>query len=111
MQCIPRSFQASSAYVITSYSIHYTKLYDIGEGPLRAAWEAQARRRGLGGRVHFLGARDHAALPAYLAAADVLALPSVRARGGDRDGLPVTLLEAAACGLPAVASRLGGIVV
>ncbi|MEM6605076.1 MAG: glycosyltransferase [Pseudomonadota bacterium] len=81
----------------------------IGDGPLRRRWSATAVKAGLAKRVHFLGARDHTVLPAYLAAADLLVLPSVRASNGDQDGLPVTLLEAAACGLPAVASNIGGV--
>lgn len=81
----------------------------IGDGPSRAAWQAQAKSLNLAHRVHFLGARHHQSLPAYLASADIIALPSVHTRDGDKDGLPVTLMEAAACSLVAVASELGGI--
>jgi glycosyltransferase involved in cell wall biosynthesis len=81
----------------------------VGKGPLRARLESQAAQRGVSGRVHFVGAVDHSRLPAYLKAADVFALPCVEAGDGDRDGLPVALIEAAACGTPAVASSLGGI--
>ena len=85
------------------------QLVVIGEGPRKADLIAFAAARGVAKRVHFLGARAHDRLPAYLAAADVFAQPSVHARDGDKDGLPVTLMEAAACGIPAVASDIGGI--
>lgn len=81
----------------------------VGDGPLRPTLQERARAQGLSGRVHFIGARNHDCLPAYLAAADVFALPSVEASDGDKDGLPVVLMEAAACGTPAVASSIGGI--
>lgn len=59
------------------------------------------RESGLGSAVKELGDReDHIRL---LAAADVFALPSYR------EGLPISLLEAIACGLPVVATEVGGI--
>jgi len=85
------------------------QLVIIGDGPLRDDLTNQARKREIDHRVHFIGARDHGCLPAYLAAADVFALPCVHAPGGDKDGLPVTLMEAAACAVPAVASNIAGI--
>ena len=56
--------------------------------------------RGLADRVVFTGATHR--VQDYLRAADVFVLPS------KREGLPVALLEAMACGLPSVASRLPG---
>jgi glycosyltransferase involved in cell wall biosynthesis len=69
-----------------------------GAGPLEAELREQARP--LGARVRFLGARDD--LPALMNAADGLALSSVV------EGMPMALLEAAASGLPCVATRAGG---
>jgi glycosyltransferase involved in cell wall biosynthesis len=69
-----------------------------GAGPLEAELREQARP--LGARVRFLGARDD--LPALMNAADALALSSVV------EGMPMALLEAAASGLPCVATRAGG---
>jgi glycosyltransferase involved in cell wall biosynthesis len=74
----------------------------IGDGPDRAALEAQARDRGLAGRVRFLGNRRHEELPALLAAADVLVQPS------EREGLANIWVEALACGTPIAISDVGG---
>ena len=52
---------------------------------------------------------DHRDLPIAYASADVFVVPSIIAEGGDREGLPTVLCEAAASGLPAVATRVSGI--
>ncbi|WP_437967440.1 glycosyltransferase [Sorangium sp. So ce260] len=72
----------------------------IGDGPLRPALEQQAARLGLGGAVTFAGTRGDVAelLPAF----DVFALASLT------EGISLTLIEAAAAGLPIVATRVGG---
>lgn len=74
----------------------------VGEGPARSALEAQIRRLGLGERVRLLGARPHAELPALLAAADVMVLPSAA------EGLANVWVEALACGTPVVTCDVGG---
>jgi glycogen synthase len=74
----------------------------VGDGPQRPALERQAGRLGRG-RVRFQGLVAHAEVPAWLAAADVLVLPSVYEELGS------VLLEAMAAGLPVVASAVGGI--
>jgi len=63
--------------------------------------QALALDLGLVGRVRFLGLRED--VPALLAASDVLLAPS------RREALSLTLLEASACALPIVATRVGGI--
>lgn len=85
------------------------QLVIIGDGPLLESLLAHVEAGALSHRVHFLGARDHQQLPAYMASSDVIAVPSIEASDGDKDGLPVTVLEAAACSLPSVASNIGGI--
>jgi glycogen synthase len=74
----------------------------VGDGPQRAALERQASHLGPD-RVHFQGFVPHAEVPAWLAAADVLVLPSIYEELGS------VLLEAMAAGLPVVASAVGGI--
>jgi glycosyltransferase involved in cell wall biosynthesis len=71
-----------------------------GDGPERPRLEGLARGFRLGDRVRFLGARDD--VPALLAAADALVLPS------RFEGLPNVVLEAMAAGKPVVATAAPG---
>ncbi len=61
------------------------------------------------GRVRFLGRVDDADLPALYASADVFAMCCRdQWRGLEAEGFGIVFLEAAACGVPAVAGRSGG---
>jgi colanic acid/amylovoran biosynthesis glycosyltransferase len=75
-----------------------------GEGPLRGALEARVRELGLDGVVQLPGALVPAEVRELLERADLLAMPSVVARDGDRDSMPVVVKEALAMELPVVAS-------
>ena len=79
----------------------------IGTGPLQPQIEAQAAHLGLD--VTFAGAQPPDEVQRLLAGARILAAPSKTARDGDTEGLPTTILEAAALGLPVVATRHSGI--
>jgi glycosyltransferase involved in cell wall biosynthesis len=79
----------------------------VGDGPERGRLERQAA--GLGGRVRFLGALEPTAVTAWMQRAALFAAPSVTAGDGDAEGLPTVIVEAAACGLPTVATRHSGI--
>jgi glycosyltransferase involved in cell wall biosynthesis len=74
----------------------------VGEGPLRAHWQALAIRLGLAGCVRFHGAAGVDAVAAHMAACHVLCLPSVRESGG------AVLLEAMASARPVIALDYGG---
>jgi glycosyltransferase involved in cell wall biosynthesis len=80
----------------------------IGGGTLRQALEAQARARGLADRVHFRGALAQPAVIAAMRDADLFVLPTKPAPGGDRDGLPNVLMEAATQALPILATAFAG---
>ena len=77
------------------------QLQVAGEGPDLAAIQARIAGLGLGGRVQMLGQRDD--VPALLAGADALVLPS------DWEGLPYSILEGMAAALPVVSTEVGGI--
>ncbi|MCI0395963.1 MAG: glycosyltransferase [Chloroflexi bacterium] len=81
----------------------------VGDGPDEATLMAQAAAAGLTDCVHFLGRKTREEVVRLLQEADVLVAPSVPSQDGRREGIPVVLMEAMACGLPVVASRLSGI--
>jgi glycosyltransferase involved in cell wall biosynthesis len=72
-----------------------------GDGPLRNELQERAARHGVAERVHLLGFRRN--IYDYIAHCDALLMPSLH------EGLPYTLLEAMALGVPIVASRVGGL--
>jgi glycosyltransferase involved in cell wall biosynthesis len=73
----------------------------VGDGPDRPALENELRRLGLSNVVELAGERDD--VPELLAGADVFVLSS------RSEGLPLSILEAMAVGLPVVASAVGGV--
>lgn len=82
----------------------------IGEGPLRAEIERQIRAQGLADQIQLRGPLSRESILMWLRErADVVALTSILAPRGNREGIPVTLMEAMACALPVVSSRLSGI--
>ncbi|HEX6791979.1 MAG TPA: glycosyltransferase [Candidatus Krumholzibacteria bacterium] len=74
-----------------------------GDGPRRGAIEAAADELGIRDRVDFLGVRRDVAR--LLHASDVVVLPSRSVV----ETLPLSLLEAMACGVPVIASRVGSV--
>jgi sugar transferase (PEP-CTERM/EpsH1 system associated) len=72
----------------------------VGDGPLDGELKTLAQQLGIADRVLFLGCRDD--VPNLLNAMDIFVLPSLR------EGMPNALLEAMACGLPVIASEVGG---
>jgi glycosyltransferase involved in cell wall biosynthesis len=76
------------------------RLVLVGEGPLRAEIETRARALGVANAVYLLGAR--ADVEHVLPALDVFVLAS------STEGMSNAILEAQACGLPVVATDVGG---
>jgi colanic acid/amylovoran biosynthesis glycosyltransferase len=81
----------------------------IGSGPLQPALRASIARHGLGNLVELAGALPQQEVREALYSASMFALPSVVTREGDRDGIPVSLMEAMSVGTPVVSTRVSGI--
>ncbi|WP_433383526.1 glycosyltransferase [Actinoplanes sp. CA-142083] len=79
----------------------------IGAGPLLPGMRAYARE--LGVDATFLGVQTPAEVRQVLLASRILAAPSRTAKDGDTEGLPTTVMEAAALALPVLATRHSGI--
>lgn len=81
-----------------------------GSGPLEDSLRAQITAQNLDTQVTLTGeALKQEDIPTFMATGDVYTLPCQRAPDGDIDGLPQMLMEAMACGLPAVSTDLVGI--
>lgn len=72
----------------------------VGGGPLESELVKKAQSLGLGSRVRFTGHVEN--VRSYMEAADLAVLSS------DKEGLPLSLVEAMACGLPCVVTDVGG---
>ena len=82
---------------IPDENIHYII---VGKGALLDELQVFAEKLGIRSRVHFLGYRKDVA--ELYKASDICCFPSFQ------EGLPVALMEAMACGLPVVCSRIRG---
>jgi glycosyltransferase involved in cell wall biosynthesis len=72
-----------------------------GDGTMKERLMREAERFGVSEHVHFAGHRDD--VGAVLTAGDLFVMPSVN------EGMGLAVVEAMACSLPVVASRVGGI--
>lgn len=77
------------------------RLIMVGDGPERSACEYLAEKLGIKEFVCFVGKRENIA--DYLAVADIFLLPS------ESESFGLAALEAQACEVPVIASRIGGI--
>jgi glycosyltransferase involved in cell wall biosynthesis len=90
-------FLAAAASVRTDREVQFLI---VGDGELRESLERSPPAIHLGARVTWAG--FHRDMPAVYFASDVVVLTS------DNEGTPVSLIEAAAAGVPAVSTQVGG---
>ncbi len=81
----------------------------VGSGPLESDLKTQIDALHLTGLVQLLGALKQETVREFLHNAAIFVLPSVVTPAGDRDGIPVVLMEAMASGLPVVSTHVSGI--
>tara|TARA_B100000686_G_scaffold66387_2_gene71612 strand:- start:21195 stop:22307 length:1113 start_codon:yes stop_codon:yes gene_type:complete len=75
----------------------------VGDGPERSRLEELTLLLGMQSRIEFLGKREHSEMPKLLNLADIAIFPSLM------EATSVAALEAMACGIPVVASAVGGL--
>ncbi len=78
-----------------------SRLMLIGDGPDRSTAEYLARQLGVSDRIHFLGKQDN--VNELLPVADLMLMPS------EMESFGLAALEAMACRVPAIATRVGGV--
>jgi colanic acid/amylovoran biosynthesis glycosyltransferase len=81
----------------------------IGEGQTRPDLERQIQQADLASVVRLEGGRPRAEVLRMLEQADVVALPSIQAKSGKMEGIPVALMEPLACEVPVISTRISGI--
>lgn len=81
-----------------------TPLRIVGDGPLLKPLLKDIEREGLASRIEVMGRRASEEVGAIMAGARFLVMPSVW-----YEGFPMTVVEAYACGLPVIASRIGSL--
>jgi len=81
----------------------HADLYFIGDGPARGKLNTKVNNLGLDKRVFLQGNMPHSMLVNWIRAANAVVLPS------HNEGVPNVLLESMACGIPVVATSVGGI--
>ena len=81
----------------------------VGSGPLDPQLRRRAEARGVASRIEFSGAQTQERIRSWMSTATLFVLPSQVAADGNRDGIPVALMEAMASGCPVVSTRVSGI--
>jgi len=97
------------AFAIILKQVPKAGLLFAGDGPLRAELEALASELGVTERVKFGGFMSQAALIRNVSKCHLFVHPSRMGKDGNREGVPNSLLEAMASGIPVVATHHGGI--
>lgn len=101
-------------YAIEAVDLLTTQGTDVqldlyGDGQLRSDLEKMVQKRGLNNQVIFHGQTKNEAIFDELYGHDILLVPSVQAKDGDREGIPQTTVEGMATGIPVIASDHAGL--
>ena len=85
------------------------ELVIIGTGPQYDYLSRLTEDLGVKEYINFKGDVSDSELKEYYKDSDIFVLPCITARDGDRDGIPVAMMEAMAMGLPVVSTTVSGI--
>ncbi len=103
---IEYSIRAMAKVLKTHPNVSYSI---IGYGPLHNELQGLIQDLGVGGQVKFLGAKKQEEVVEIIRNSHLYLGPSVTAENGDQEGIPTTLKEAMAMGLPVVTTFHAGI--
>lgn len=81
----------------------------VGDGPLRPQLETFIAQRGIGEHVTLHGAQPRDKVADYLQASHLLIAPSITSARGDQEGIPTTVKEGMAVGMPVLSTLHSGI--
>jgi teichuronic acid biosynthesis glycosyltransferase TuaC len=96
-------FELMSAFIKLSVKYSDLHLILVGDGPEYDTLNEMIYSNHLNKNVHLVKSKPYVEIPKWLSAADIFVLPTYS------EGLPNVVPEAMACGLPVVATRVGGI--
>ena len=104
-------FLIEACALLWKKGVHNLKCLIIGDGPLEAELRRQVVELGLEEVVKFIGRLPHAHLMRMYerGEVDVVVLPSIVTEDGEKEGIPVALMEAMAYGIPVISTKTGGI--
>ncbi|HFC53790.1 MAG TPA: colanic acid biosynthesis glycosyltransferase WcaL [Gammaproteobacteria bacterium] len=100
------AIRAVARLLESDHDVRYTI---VGDGPLRQSLEALITDLGIAHMVELAGWKSHEEVLRLLQRAHILLAPSVTASTGDQEGIPNSLKEAMALGLPVIGTTHGGI--
>ncbi len=108
---IPKKGVATSLRAFAIFKKDYpgAELFIAGKGPLQSELEMLAGGLGIARDVHFLGFLSQSKLRGLYGSSHLFLHPSEISPNQDQEGVPNSVLEAMATGLPVVATRHGGI--
>lgn len=81
----------------------------FGDGALMTDLKTEVKQLGIGSHVNFRGFAKNDEIINQLYKHDILIVPSVQAKDGDREGMPQTTVEGMATGIPVIASDHAGL--
>jgi colanic acid/amylovoran biosynthesis glycosyltransferase len=105
----PISLLRSFAYARTKVAGTNLRLTIAGDGPLRDDVEREVRTLGLSEHTRIMGKMPHNEIIELFGDSHIYVQHSVTAPSGDEEGLPVSITEALAIGLPVISTRHSGI--